>query len=117
MGIEKIGKVNKMKKFKNRFQKEVGEYIGQYKDGYWPPHEILARLMEETGELAREVNHRFGFKKKRKDENTADIELEVGDILFTICCFANSLGLDLEDGFDKVMDKINKRDAGRWEKK
>lgn len=47
-----------------RFQREVDEWTSQFDPQYWPPHEIMTRLMEETGELAREVNHRFGTKKK-----------------------------------------------------
>ena len=33
--------------------------------GYWPPLSLLARLTEETGEVAREYNHRFGSKRKK----------------------------------------------------
>ena len=31
-------------------------WISQYKDGYFAPLAILARLIEEVGEVAREVN-------------------------------------------------------------
>ncbi len=37
-------------------QNEVDKWVKQYGIGYWKPHEILARLTEETGELAREIN-------------------------------------------------------------
>ena len=43
-------------------QRRVDEWISQFEDGYWPPLANLARLMEEVGELARLVNHRFGTK-------------------------------------------------------
>ena len=46
-------------------QKQVDDWISQYVEGYWKPHEIMVRLLEESGELAREVNHRFGPKKKK----------------------------------------------------
>lgn len=98
-------------------QKQVDEFVGQYKMGYWEPHEILARLMEETGELAREVNHLYGPKKKKPEEDTRELEDELGDIIFTLCCLANSKGIDLDDAFQKVMDKYNKRDNTRYEKK
>jgi NTP pyrophosphatase (non-canonical NTP hydrolase) len=98
-------------------QEEVEQWVQQYKIGYFKPLEILARLTEETGELARELNHRFGPKKKKDTEDTKDIEDEVGDIIFTLACLANSLGLDLDRGFAKVMDKLNGRDKDRWEKK
>ncbi len=98
-------------------QREVDEWVKQYKMGYWKPLEILARLTEETGELARELNHRFGPKKKKDSEDTKDLEDEMADIVFTLCCLANSLDLDLDKGFERTMDKCYGRDKDRWEKK
>jgi len=46
-------------------QKQVDEWVNQYTEGYSKPLEILARLVEETGEVAREINHQFGPKKKK----------------------------------------------------
>ena len=52
----------------NQMQKEVDDYISQFKAGYFSPLANLARLTEEVGELAREINHTYGEKKK-KDSN------------------------------------------------
>ncbi len=98
-------------------QKEVDDWVQQYKLGYFKPLEIMARLTEETGELAREINHRFGPKKKKDTEDVKDVEDEVADIIFTLACLSNSLGLDMDRGFKSVMDKLNNRDKDRWEKK
>ncbi|WP_438445634.1 nucleotide pyrophosphohydrolase [Gorillibacterium sp. sgz5001074] len=98
-------------------QGEVDRYISQYKEGYFSPLSMMARMTEEVGELAREVNHRFGEKPKKPDEEDNSIEMELGDILFIIVCFANSLGLDLTEAHDKVMHKFNTRDADRWTKR
>lgn len=98
-------------------QREVDAYISQFKEGYFSPLALLARMSEEVGELAREVNHQFGEKPKKKDEADNSIELELGDILFIITCFANSLGIDLTESHRKVMNKFNTRDADRWTKK
>jgi NTP pyrophosphatase (non-canonical NTP hydrolase) len=95
-------------------QQEVDRYISQFKEGYFSPLSMLARMSEEVGELAREVNHRFGEKPKKADEADNSIELELGDILFITLCFANSLGIDLQEAHDKVMHKFRTRDAGRW---
>ncbi len=46
-------------------QQEVDEYIQQFKVGYFSPLAQLARLTEEVGELAREVNHTYGEKSKK----------------------------------------------------
>ncbi|RIE04891.1 nucleotide pyrophosphohydrolase [Cohnella faecalis] len=100
-----------------QIQREVDAYISQFKEGYFSPLAMLARMSEEVGELAREVNHRFGEKPKKPDEADNSIEMELGDILFIVTCFANSLGIDLAEAHDKVMSKFNTRDANRWTKK
>lgn len=46
-------------------QQQVDTYIGQFKEGYFPPMELLARLTEELGELSREVQHLYGMKKRK----------------------------------------------------
>jgi len=98
-------------------QREVDAYISQFKEGYFSPLALLARMSEEVGELAREVNHSYGEKPKKKDEADNSVELELGDILFIVTCFANSLGIDLTEAHRKVMEKFNTRDADRWTKK
>lgn len=97
-------------------QQEVDQYIGQFKEGYFSPLAMLARLSEEVGELAREVNHRFGEKPKKPEEEDRQLSLELGDILFVLICFANSLDIDLDEAFQAVMHKFDTRDADRWTK-
>ena len=98
-------------------QQRVDQWISQYKEGYFPPLTNLARLSEEVGELAREINHRFGEKTKRKEEADGDLALELADILFVVICLANSQKIDLDDAFDRMMAKVTTRDADRWTKK
>lgn len=98
-------------------QKQVDEWTRQYKIQYWQPHEILARLMEEIGELSREINHLYGPKKKKSTEELKELGEEVADIIFTLCCLANSKGIDLDKSFERVMDKCYGRDKDRYEKK
>lgn len=98
-------------------QQDVDTWAQKHGDGYWKPLEILARLMEETGELAREVNHQYGPKKRKGSEREKEISDELGDILFTISCLANSLDIDLGDSFARVMDKCYTRDKDRYSNK
>ncbi len=95
-------------------QSAVDAWVRQYKEGYFPPLSNLARLTEEVGELAREVNHRFGAKPRKADELTGDLAMELADILFVVICLANSQGIDLDQAFDRMLEKLNVRDAGRW---
>ena len=43
--------------------------------------------------------------------------MELADLLFVTICMANERGLDLERGFERMMAKIEGRDATRWTKK
>ena len=60
-------------------QTEVDDYIQQFKTGYFSPLGQMARLTEEVGELAREVNHYYGEKQKsrRKPKTVSE---ELGDV-------------------------------------
>ena len=98
-------------------QKIVDEWINQFEEGYWPPLSMLASLMEEVGELAREINAREKIKKKKETEPKEDIGLEMADILFSLICLANHYRIDLESKFKEVMEKYSNRDSNRWTRK
>lgn len=97
-------------------QDRVDAFIGQFKTGYFPPEIMILRLAEELGELSREVNHRYGPKPKKTSEPEGSLAMELGDLLFVVVSFANSLGLDLESTFGAVMDKLDRRDHHRFER-
>jgi len=98
-------------------QQLVDAWISQYEEGYFHPLTNLARLAEEVGELAREINHRFGQKTKKPEEPEGDLGMEMADILFVLICMANREGIDLQEAFDRVMSKVEARDEHRWAKK
>lgn len=94
-------------------QRLIDQWV-QANGGYWSELSLLARLTEETGELAREYNHRFGQKKKKASEGEAELELEMADVLFILLCMANQQGIDLDAALVKTLEKYRIRDAGRW---
>jgi NTP pyrophosphatase (non-canonical NTP hydrolase) len=100
----------------NKIQKIVDEWVSkpQHKVKYFPPFEICAQLQEEVGEIAREVSHIHGYKKKKEGEKTDGLECEIGDALFALCCLANSHDIDLDKAFEKSMTKKNTRDLNRF---
>lgn len=98
-------------------QAAVDAWISQFEEGYWPPLANLARLAEEVGELARELNHRFGPKRKKPEEHPGDLAEELGDALFVLICLANSLGVDLEEALAGVLAKYRRRDGSRWRRR
>jgi NTP pyrophosphatase (non-canonical NTP hydrolase) len=98
-------------------QKEVHDWIDQFEEGYWEPLAMLARVTEEVGELAREINHRYGPKPKKPGEPAAALDEEIADVIFVLVALANSLDIDLDRAFAGVMDKYRSRDASRWKRR
>ena len=98
-------------------QQTVDQWVDQFEVGYFPPLANVARLAEEVGELAREINHQFGPKQKKADEPEGSIAMELADILLVVICIANSQKIDLDDAFTRMMAKVTSRDAARWTRK
>jgi len=97
-----------------QYQARVHSWVSQFEEGYFHPLTNLARLTEEVGELAREVNHRFGQKTKKKDEPEGDLGMEMADIIFVLICMANREAIDLDASFERMMAKVEHRDSTRW---
>src|SRR6476620_11053481 len=95
-------------------QRRVAAWVAQFEEGYFDPLTNMARLSEEVGELAREVNHRFGQKTKKASEPAGDLGMEMADILFVLCCMANREEIDLAAAFERMMAKVEGRDRDRW---
>ncbi|QDG54376.1 nucleotide pyrophosphohydrolase [Persicimonas caeni] len=100
-----------------QIQDAVDGWISQWEEGYWSPLANLARLVEEVGELSREINDQHGEKPKKSSEEEGRIGSELADILFVLVCIANSLDVDLTEEFEGVLEKYDIRDADRWTRK
>ncbi|MDO8676246.1 MAG: nucleotide pyrophosphohydrolase [Candidatus Azambacteria bacterium] len=99
-----------------KYQKELDKMFKKNGWPYWSPLSILARLYEECGEFARIVNHLYGDKKKKETEAAQDLEEELGDIIVTLICFANSKKIDLDKAINKTFKKMMTRDKNRFDK-
>ncbi len=94
-------------------QQEIQAWADRYWQGeYWPPLANLARLVEETGEVARAINQHYGPKRIKDTESPAALQEELADLLFVLLCLANSTGVDLQAGFDDILAKYRTRDQG-----
>ncbi|MDP9382221.1 MAG: nucleotide pyrophosphohydrolase [Chloroflexota bacterium] len=72
----------------------------------------LLDLMAEVGELAKEAlaSTRYGRRTLDPGEGWAG---ELGDVLFSLACIANSSGVDLEAALDGALQKYERRLAAR----
>ena len=98
-----------------QLQHDVDEFIQEF-GGYWSPLSMLASIMEELGEISREINALEKFKP-RKDPNIdprGKLPEEIGDCLFSLICLANSYQIDLDSALKSVVEKYRKRDSGRF---
>lgn len=98
-------------------QKQVDDWVQGYEKPYWEPLSQLARLTEEVGEVARLLNHLYGDKRKKEEEARQHLGEELADVLFVIIAMANRHDIDLDEEFQKMMEKCVSRDAERFEKK
>lgn len=101
----------------NKHQRKIDKWFRHNKWEYWPPLSILARLFEECGEFARLVNHLYGDKRKKQNEKLQNLEEEIGDIIYTLACFANSQNINLDHAIEKSLRKVILRDKNRFNKK
>jgi len=95
------------------FQIKIDDFVKKH-GGYWPPLSMLSAVMEEIGELAREINQIEGFKPKKSTERKIDLGEELADIMFAIICLANYYNIDLNEKLIQCIDKYQKRDATRF---
>jgi NTP pyrophosphatase (non-canonical NTP hydrolase) len=94
-------------------QKKADNWIKNH-GGYWPPLAMLSAVVEEVGELAREINHLEGFKPKKSTEKQTNLGEELADILFSIICIANYYKIDLNERLNQILKKYSKRDINRF---
>jgi NTP pyrophosphatase (non-canonical NTP hydrolase) len=95
-------------------QRAVDGWIQESGGGYWKAPSQMLRIMEEVGELSRLVNHLFGEKPKKATEARQELPTEIGDLLFTLICLANSEGVDLQAATESALEKYRQRDRDRW---
>ena len=97
-------------------QTKVDELIQAY-GGYWQPLSMLARLVEETGELSRAMNIKFGNKKSKFEGDGKEVEKEMSDVLITLLAIANMQKIDLSKEFEDKLKKDFEKCKGVYDTK
>jgi len=94
-------------------QKEVDNWINAHGVRYFNELTNMAQLTEEVGEVARIIARRYGEQSEKESDKNKDLGEELSDVMFVVLCLANQTGIDLQEAFDKKMDKKTKRDHNR----
>lgn len=94
-------------------QKEVDDWIQTVGVRYFNELTNMAQLTEEVGEVARIIARRYGEQSEKESDKAKDLGEELADVLFVVLCLANQTGVDLQESFDRKMDKKTQRDRER----
>lgn len=94
-------------------QQVVDSWIQEHGVRYFNELTNMAQLTEEVGEVARIIARRYGEQSEKESDKDKDLGEELADVLFVVLCLANQTGVNLQEAFDKRMDKKGKRDHDR----
>jgi len=94
-------------------QKIVDAWIKDHGVRYFNELTNMAQLTEEVGEVARIIARRYGEQSEKDSDKEKDLGEELADVLFVVLCLANQTGVDLQEAFNRRMDKKTKRDHDR----
>jgi NTP pyrophosphatase (non-canonical NTP hydrolase) len=100
---------NSLKEIQERVDKWIHDH-----GGYWPSLSMVCAIMEELGEVAREINSLEGYKPKKSGLKDSKLGEELADLLFSIICIANQYNIDLDTELSNVFDKYSERDSTRF---
>ena len=90
------------------FQKIIAQFCADHHLDTGVEHRLLD-VMSELGELAKELLKATNYGKKSFEDKTPEMELELGDCLFSLICLANSLDINLSEALNKIMAKYHSR--------
>jgi NTP pyrophosphatase (non-canonical NTP hydrolase) len=77
-------------------------------DALMDPQSRMMDLASEVGELSKEVLKSTQYGKK-EFVMTSEFKEEYGDVLYAILCMGIENGIDIEDNFNKMINKMNGR--------
>jgi NTP pyrophosphatase (non-canonical NTP hydrolase) len=94
-------------------QEAVDFWIKKHGVRYFDELTNMAQLTEEVGEVARIIARRYGEQSEKESDKSKDLGEELADVLFVVLCLANQTGVDLQDAFDKKLQRKTERDHDR----
>ncbi|MHA2097706.1 MAG: MazG nucleotide pyrophosphohydrolase domain-containing protein [Candidatus Kariarchaeaceae archaeon] len=90
-----------------KFQEKVTNFNAEYGVKHNPIIRVLD-IVSELGELSKEFLKGTGYELGEID-TTKDIEIELGDIFYSLISLANELDLNLENCLNLALEKYSNR--------
>jgi NTP pyrophosphatase (non-canonical NTP hydrolase) len=94
-------------------QQQVDAWITTTGVRYFNELTNMAILTEEVGEVARIMARRYGEQSEKESDKGSDLGDELADVLWVVICLANQTGVNLEEAFQKNLEKKTHRDKDR----
>ena len=94
-------------------QKLVDDWIKEHGVRYFDELTNMAQLTEEVGEVARIIARRYGEQSEKESDKEKDLGEELADVIFVALCLANQTGVDIQEAFDRKLQKKTDRDRLR----
>ena len=94
-------------------QKLVDDWIKEHGVRYFNELTNMAQLTEEVGEVARIIARRYGEQSEKESDKEKDLGEELADVIFVALCLANQTGVDIQEAFDRKLQKKTQRDRLR----
>lgn len=91
----------------DKLQKMVEEFCRKHDLKTSPEHRALD-MVSEVGEVAKELLWMTDYGKNPMNKSD-EIEMELGDLMFSLSALANHFEVDLEKAMKKALDKYKKR--------
>lgn len=93
-------------------QKRVKQFVEENKLEAKAEFRLLD-IVSELGEVAKGLLEatEYGKLEKNMKLNKRGIEEELGDLMFSVMCLANTYNIDLEQALNKVLEKYKRRIA------
>ena len=92
---------------------KIHEKVSQFNAEYGVKHNPIMQILDivsELGELSKEFLRETDYELGDV-ETTKEIEIEIGDIFYSLISLANELELDLENCLSLVLEKYSRRFA------
>jgi len=97
----------------SELQKEVDQWINSIGVRYFNELTNMAILTEEVGEVARIMARSYGEQSEKASDAGKDLGEELADVIFVAIAIANQTGVDLQQAWEKKMQKRTRRDKER----
>lgn len=94
-------------------QTTVDNWIHTHGVRYFSELTNTAILMEEVGEVARIMARKYGDQSMKPSDEGKELADELADVMFVLVCLANQTGINLEEAFQRNLEKKTARDQDR----